>query len=291
MGIIGHSGRIKSFDELDRYLGGTGGVGFLDRRYLKVGDEEAVAEIKGYAKNVLRDALERRRNPRGFADRMLNWIGYRDAMIAKYGILMVAARRRLDKENPNSLISSIEESISLHVRRLIERLRLPERVYWPWMAVFSYPSPEVGECHPWIARFQAVLGADAVRTARRVRWLMDLYRSAALRWIEDRLGRENVENLKGLIGRLQRIHFWSEKDELEEEEDLALTNMVVDNFCTHWDEHRTLQDIKGCPNVERFLEPRRLRKMRLALYILLDDYLSQGRRLRGLAPGKESGRG
>ncbi|MBS7645726.1 MAG: hypothetical protein QW569_04930 [Candidatus Bathyarchaeia archaeon] len=282
MSTTGHSGRVRSFDELDRYLGGTGGVGFLDRRYLGVGDEESVAAIKAYAKEVLRGLLDKRRNPRGFMDRILNGIGYRDALIAKYGILMVAARRRLDKENPHSLISSIEEKIGSQVRGLIDRLSLPEWVYWPWMAVFSYPSPEVGECHPWIARFRTVLGADAVRAARRVRGLMDLYRSAALRWIEDRIGRENVENLKSLIGRLQRIHFWSERDELEEEEDLALTNMVVDNFCTHWDEHGTLKDIRDCPNVRKFLEPRRLRKMRLAIYVLLDDYLSQGRRLRRL---------
>ncbi|MGC8849711.1 MAG: hypothetical protein ACP5K1_01210 [Candidatus Bathyarchaeia archaeon] len=291
MSSTGHSGRVKSFDELDRYLGGTGGVGFLDRRYLGVGDEEAVAAIKLYAKEVLRDLLDGRRNPRGFMDRILNWIGYRDALIAKYGILMVAARRRLDKENPHSLISSIEERIGSQVKSLIDRLNLPERVYWPWMAVFSYPSPEVGECHPWIARFRTVLGADAVRTARRVRGLMDLYRSAALRWIEDRIGKESLENLKSLIGRLQRIHFWSERDELEEEEDLALTNMVVDNFCTHWDEHGTLKDIGSCPSVRRFLEPRGLRKVRLALYILLDDYLSRGRRLRKLVleGGREAG--
>lgn len=279
---IDHSGRIRSFDELDRYLGGTGGANLLDRRYLRGCDEEAVAEIKRHAKEVLKEALEKRRSPKGIVDRILNGAGYRDAIIAKYGILMMAARRRLDKENPSSLISSVEKRMSLQVKELIDMLHLPDRVYWPWMSIFSYPSQRVGACHPWIIRFHKVLGEDAVKAARRVRGLMDLYRSAALRWIEDRLGKGITERLKGLIERLQRIHFWSERDELEEEEDLALTNMVVDNFCTHWDRHRRLQDIKECPNVKEYLEPKRLRKMRLALYILLDDYLGQGRKLRHL---------
>lgn len=283
-----HSGRVRSFDELDRYLGGTCRVNLLDRRYLKVSNEGIVAEIKGYTKGILKDTLDKRRNPRGLIDRVLNGIGYRHTMIAKHGVLMAASRRRLDKENPNSLISAIEERMSSEVKELIERLHFPGEVYWPWMSIFSHPSRKVGACHPWITRSHKVLGEDAVRAAKRVRGLMDLYRSAALKWIEDRLGRETVEKLKILIDRLQGIHFWSERDGLEEG-DLVLTNMVVDNFYLHWNEHRTLQEVRRYPNARKYLEPGRLRKAKLAVYILLDDYLSQGRRLRQLIRRKAHG--
>ncbi|MEM4246117.1 MAG: hypothetical protein QW390_02350, partial [Candidatus Bathyarchaeia archaeon] len=113
---------MLSFDELDRYLGGAGGVEALDRRYLESADEATVAEIKRRAKEALKEHLQRRERPRGLIDRLANAIGYRDALVAKYGILMVAARRRLDKERPQSLISSLEERLSSQIKRVIEAL-------------------------------------------------------------------------------------------------------------------------------------------------------------------------
>ncbi len=281
-----HSHRVKNFDELDSHLGGTGGVSFLDKRYLGVEDEKVIAQVKAYTKQVLREVLEKRGNPVGVADWLLNWIGYRDALIAKYGILMVAARRRLDKENPGSLISALEEKLSQQVKALMKALDLPEGGYWPWMTVFSYPSRGGGECHPWIVRFQEALGSGAVEAAKRVRSIINVYRAAALRWIEQRLGRDLVDGLRGLVERLQRIHFWSEKDELEEAEDLELTNMVVDNFCPHWQHHPNLAEIRGCPDVKRILEPSGPRRLRLALYILADDYFGRGRELRRMTRQK-----
>jgi len=271
---------VRNFDELDSHLGGTGGVSLLDKRYLGVEDEKVIAQVKAYAKQILRETLEKRRNPGSVADTLLNQVGYRDALIAKYGILMVAARRRLDKENPGSLISVLEEKLSQQVKGLMKALNLPEGGYWPWMTVFSYPSRGGGECHPWISRFQEALGSGAVEAAKRVRAIINVYRAAALRWIEQHVGKDLVGGLRGLVERLQSIHFWSEKDELEEAEDLELTNRVVDNFCPHWQEHPNLAEVRGCPNVKRILEPTRLQKVRLALYILADDYFGRGRDLR-----------
>ena len=84
----------------------------------------------------MKNILHRRQNPK-VIDRLLNRIGYTDTLIAKYGILLVAARRRLDKENPYSLISSIEKKLSLQIKTLIKLLHLPNNVYWPLMAIFS----------------------------------------------------------------------------------------------------------------------------------------------------------
>ncbi|MEM4246295.1 MAG: hypothetical protein QW390_03265, partial [Candidatus Bathyarchaeia archaeon] len=166
------------------------------------------------------------------------------------------------------------------IKRVMEALKLPEACYWPWMTIFSYPSLEGGDCHPWIAQFRQNLGTAALEGARRARATINLYRSAALRWVSRVLGADAVAELKGLTGRLQRVHFWSEKDELEEQEDLELTNMVIDNFCPHLLEHRSLPEIRECRSVRSHIEPGRLRKAVLAIYILTDDLVGSGRGLR-----------
>ena len=56
--------------------------------------------------------------------------------------------------------------------------------------------------------------------------------------------------------------------------------MVVDNFCPHWNKHKNLSTISRCPTVKKYLEPTIHEKLRLALYILLDDYIGLGRELK-----------
>jgi hypothetical protein len=227
----------------------------------------------------MKNILNTRQNPK-LLNRLLNRIGYTDTLIAKYGILLVAARRRLDKENPYSLISVMEKKLSFQIKTLIELLHLPNNVYWPLMAIFSYPSRRIGECHPWITQFQTSIGSETVDKARRVRVLMDVYRSTTLRWFEHQIGTEKLEDFRNIIDKIQHIHYLSDRDEYEENEDLTLTNIVVDNFCPHWNDHKSLSEIRSCPNVTKYLEPKFIERVRLGLYILTDDYVGWGRKLR-----------
>lgn len=274
--------RVRGFDELDAAVGDTGTVRRLEKRYLDVEDENTVGAVKEYAKSVLKTLLHRRQNPEGLMDRLKNRLGYRKVLIAKYGILVLAARRRMDKENPRSLISQLEERIGHYVMEAVKRLKLPEEVYHPWMTVLSYPSPEVGDCHPWIVRFRDTLGAWAVESAKRVRAFINVQRRLITRTVSEAFKGVELKEFKSLLERLQRIHFWSEKDEWEEDEDLALTNRVVEVFCPHLEEHKTLKEIAQCPGVKAYLTPGRLMKIRLAVYVLLDDHFGSGRRLREL---------
>jgi hypothetical protein len=277
------SSRVRSFDEIDEALGGTGTVKQLEQRYLDVEDEDAVGAVKEYARKILQDRLDRYCNPRGIGDCFKNSVGYTKALIAKYGILVLAARRRMDKENPESLISMLEEKLKSYVEDAVRKLKLPNNVYTPWMSILSYPSVEVGDCHPWIMRFEDMLGGEVVESAKRVRAMIDLQRRIVLRKISNCFQGPKLKEFKQVLSRLQRIHFWSEKDEWEEDEDLALTNQVVDVFCPHMKEHRALRDIAECPSVRSYLAPGRLRKAILVTYILLDDHFSSGKSLRKTA--------
>jgi hypothetical protein len=277
-------GRVKGFDELDDAVGDTGTVRRLEKRYLNVEDEDTVGAVKEYAKSVLKTMLDRHQNPRTLLDRLKNRVGYRKVLIAKYGILVLAARRRMDKENPRSLISKLEEKIRHYVGEAVKRLNLPwEKVYHPWMTVLSYPTPAVGDCHPWIVRFKDTLGAWVVESARRVRAFIDVQRRLIMRRVSEAFKGLELKEFEHLLEKLQRIHFWSEKDEWEEDEDLALTNQVIDVFCPHLEEHKTLREIAQCPGVKSYLTPGKMMKMRLAAYVLIDDYLGSGRRLREIS--------
>lgn len=275
--------RVKGFDDLDDAVGDTGTVRRLEKRYLDVEDEDTVGAVKEYAKSVLKTLLHRRQNPESLMDRLKNRLGYQKVLIAKYGILVLAARRRMDKENPRSLISNLEEKIRQYVGEAVKRLKLSERVYHPWMTVLSYPSPDVGDCHPWIVRFRDTLGVWAVESAKRVRAFINVQRRLIMRAVSEAFKGLELKEFENLLERLQRIHFWSEKDEWEEDEDLALTNQVVEVFCPHLEEHKTLKEIAQCPGVKAYLTPGRLMKIRLAVYVLIDDYFGSGRRLREIS--------
>jgi hypothetical protein len=273
------SGRVRSFDEIDDAAGGAGTVNRMEKHYLNVDDEDIVGAVKRYAKKALKIQLTRYYKPEGAFDRFKNQVGYTKALIAKYGILVLAARRRMDKENPKSLISKLEKRLEKYVTDVIKKLKLPENVYTPWMRILSYPSSKIGGCHPWILRFKETLGESVIESAEQIRALNDMQRRIIIRKISKSLGPKRKE-FKQTINRLQRIHFWSEKDEWEEDEDLDLTNNVVDVFCTHVNSHKTMKDIAGCPTVKSYLDPGKLRKLMLLAYVLLDDFIGPGRDLR-----------